>query len=382
MSDMKASDVVIVGGGVIGLSIAYKLSTQGVAATVLDRGPIGRAASWAGAGILAPPAGHDTGQPDEALRTLSARLYPEWSRALREETGLDNGYRLCGAIDLALDDAEATALEARTALWRAEAVPHERLDPDSIRRVEPAVTSQIRIAYLIPGRAQIRNPRHLKALQIACQARGVRLRPGVAVEGFERAGDVVTAVRTSEGALPCGRVVVAAGAWSGGVLAGIGLDVPTPPVKGQMLLLRSDRRVLGRIVERGPTYLVPRDDGRVLVGATEEDAGFDMRSTATAVGDLIARALRLCPALGDAELERSWAGLRPGNRDNRPTIGFAPGFRNVIIATGHRRAGLQLSTGTAAVVGDLLLDRSPALDLGPFRPGRPPGEPAAGAFLS
>lgn len=379
---MKAADVVIVGGGVIGLSIAYQLSTKGVVAHVLDRGPLGREASWAGAGILAPPAGRDTGRPDEALRTLSARLFPDWSHALREETGLDNGYRPCGAIDLALDDADAEALDTRTALWREEVVPHERLDRASIRLVEPQLTDQLRLAYLVPGRAQIRNPRHMKALQFACDARGVTLHPGLAVEGFERAGDVVTAVRTSEGRMTCGQVVVAAGAWSGGMLSGLGLDVPTPPVKGEMLLLRSPRRVLTRIIEHGHCYLVPRDDGRVLIGATEEDAGFDTRTTASAVRGLLDRALRLCPRLAEAELERSWAGLRPGNLDNRPSIGLAPGFRNVIVATGHRRAGLQLSTGTAVAVGELVLGRRPPFDLTPFRPGRPSGTPVTGAFLS
>ncbi len=267
-------------------------------------------------------------------------------------------------------------------MWRSEAVEYEMLGPREVARIEPGLTPEFHVAYLLPDRAQIRNPRHLKALAAACEERGACLRPGLAVEGFATVDDRVVAVRTAEGPLPCDRVVVAAGAWSGGVLESLGVRQPTPPVKGQIVLLRADRRPLHRIIEHGPKYLVPRDDGRVLVGATEEDAGFDSRPTPGAVRDLLDQAVMLCPSLADAEVERCWAGLRPGNRDNRPTIGPAPGFSNVVVATGHRRAGLQLSTGTAAVVVDLLLDRPPPFDLSLFRPGREPGAPAVGAFLS
>lgn len=379
---MKATDVVIVGGGVIGLSIAYELSQQGLTTTVLDRGPLGRAASWAGAGILAPPAGRATGRPEEALRSLSARLFPRWSEALRAETGLDNGYRACGAVDIALTEAESAELETRVALWRGEEVPHERLDAKALKGLEPGLVDSIVNAYLVPGRAQIRNPRHLKALEFACSLRGTVLRPGVAVEGIETVGDTITAVRTVEGTLPCDRVVLAAGAWSGDLASRMGLEIMTPPIKGQMVLLRCARPMLRRIIEHGPYYLVPRDDGRLLVGATQEDVGFDTRATAGAVAQLTVMAQRLCPGLAEAEFERCWAGLRPGNRDNRPTIGLVPGYRNLVVATGHLRSGLQLSTGTAVVVADLLLGRTPPFDPTPFRPGRDPSKPATGAFLS
>ena len=135
---------------------------------------------------------------------------------------------------------------------------------------------------------------------------------------------------------------MAAGAWSGLLLADLGVHAPTPPLKGQIVLLRQEgeRNSVRRIVEHGKSYLVPRQDGRVLVGATEEDAGFDTRSTAEAVRDLLDEAIWLCPALGRAEVEASWAGLRPGSIDTRPYIGPAPGYRNLIVATGHKRARL------------------------------------------
>jgi glycine oxidase len=382
MTKGPGADVVIVGGGVIGLSIAYALAREGVAATVLDRGELGRAASWAGAGIISPGAERPTDNPVVHLRTRSAALYPEWSAALRSETGIDNGYRRSGGVDVARTAAEDQALRTSAGTWRAEGIAFERLEPRDFGRVEPALNPALRAAYFLPDRAQVRNPRHVKALAAAAARRGVRLRPGLAALGFDRAADRVTAVRTAEGPLSCDRAVVAAGPWSAALLEGLGLHVPTPPVKGQIVLLRCDRPPLCRIVEHGKNYLVPRDDGRVLVGATEEDAGFDVRSTPAAVRDLIDEALALCPILAEAEVERSWAGLRPGSIDSRPYLGAAPGVRNLFVATGHKRAGLQLSPATAEVLTDLVLDRPPRIALAPFRLDRPPSPPADDAFRS
>ena len=181
--------------------------------------------------------------------------------------------------------------------------------------------------------------------------------------------------------LSCGWVIMAAGPWSGGLLGDIGVHAPTPPLKGQIVLLRHDRPLLSRIVEHGKNYLVPREDGRVLIGATEENAGFDTRPTAAAVRDLLNEALGLCPALGQAKVEAVWAGLRPGSIDTKPYIGLAPGFRNLIVATGHKRAGLQLSPATAELVAALVLGRKPRLDLAPFRVDREP-DPAADTIRS
>jgi glycine oxidase len=238
------------------------------------------------------------------------------------------------------------------------------------------------VAYYLPDRAQIRNPRHLKALAAAASRRGVSLREGVPAVGFAASAGRVTAVETPEGPLPCGWAVVAAGAWSARLLEGLGLAVATPPIKGQMVLLRAKAPILNRIVEHGKNYLVPRDDGRVLAGATEEDVGFDTRSTATAVRELLAEALRLCPGLADVELERAWAGLRPGSIDSRPYLGLAPGYENVLVATGHKRAGLQLAPGTAELAADLIAGRAPRIDLGPFRIGREPASTAEETFRS
>lgn len=379
---MPDRDVIIVGGGVIGLSIAYALAREGVMATVVDRREFGREASWAGAGMIPPHTERLSGHPTVELRSWSAVLYPEWSAALREETGIDNGYRRTGGVDVARTLAEENDLRSVAGRWRSEGITYERMAPGDFGRVEPSLNPALRVAYYLPDRAQIRNPRHLRALSQAVGSRGVGLRPGEAVVGFEVAGGRVVAVRTEGGQIPCGCVVVAAGPWSAALLEPMGVHAPTPPLKGQIVLLRGDRRLLTRIVEHGKNYLVPRDDGRILIGATEEDSGFDTRPTPTGIRDLLDEAMALCPILAEAEVERSWAGLRPGSIDTRPYLGHAPGYSNLIVATGHKRAGLQLAPATAEVIADLVLGRPPRIDLASFRIDRPPGDATEDAFRS
>jgi glycine oxidase len=368
----KPHDVVIVGGGVIGLSVAYALGREGIRPTVLDRRELGREASWAGAGLIPPVGDHASKQPMIALRSWSARLYPAWSAALREETGLDNGYRRTGGVDVAWTEVEERELLATAGRWRAEGIAYERLPPGDTMRVEPALNPQLRAVYYLPDRAQVRNPRLLRALIAAVSGRGGRLMPFHIVEGFDIHQGRVTGVRTNAGNLPCGTVVMAAGSWSGQLLEPIGVHAPTPPLKGQIVLLRGERPLLGRIVEHGKNYLVPRDDGRVLVGATEENVGFDTRPTALGARDLLDLALRLCPVLSQAEVEATWAGLRPGSVDAKPYIGKVPELENLIVATGHKRAGLQLAPATAELVADLVLGRQPRLHLQAFRLNRDP----------
>jgi glycine oxidase len=374
---MSATDVVVIGGGVIGLSTAYVLAGEGLNITILDRDEPGRAASWAGAGILAAPGSRPpVDDPGGQLRHLSARLHPEWADRLREETGLDSGYRRRGGLDLAIDAEEMDALAASEAALRTEGIAVERLDGDAARRLEPTLSGRVHGGLLLPDRAQVRNPRHLRALLAACLRRGVTIRPSTPVESFLRSrdGGSIESVRTTapDASISAAAFVLSAGPWTSGLARSAGLDIPTPPIKGQIVLLRARVGLVRRILERGPRYLVPRDDGRILIGATEEEAGFDVRTTASAARDLLAFALELAPGLAEAELERSWAGLRPGNGDGRPTIGRVPGISNLYVAAGHRRHGLSLSTGTAVVLAEQILGRTPSIPLGPFQPGRVP----------
>ena len=379
---MKNADVVIVGGGIIGLSIGYALSRAGIRVTILDRQEIGRGASWAGAGMIPPYTERLTANPTLELRSWSALLYPEWSADLQEATGIDNGFRRTGGVDVAATPHEDDELRSMAGRWRNERVVYERLAPGDFDRVEPALNPDLLVAYWLPDRAQIRNPRHIQALQAALARQDAAIVPHAAVTGFDCSGDRVIGVRTAGGTIACGAVVVAAGAWSEGLLSGLALEMPTPPLKGQIVLLRSDRPLVRRIIEHGRMYLVPRDDGRILIGATEESIGFDDRTTERATADLLAEAHLLCPGLKQADQERTWAGLRPGSVDSRPYLGFAPGWANLVVATGHKRAGIQLAPASAEVVADLIQGHPPRVDLTPFAVGREPSFAPEAAFRS
>lgn len=382
MADRR--DVIVVGAGAVGLSIAFALGREGLSTLVLDRREAGREASWAGAGLLPAQGDPDyrPSHPTLALRAWSARLHAEWAAILREETGVDNGYRRTGGVDVARTEAEDHALRTTAGRWRVEGIAHERLAPADVARIEPALSRDLRTVYFLPDRAQIRNPRHLQALKRGVVRRGGTILADRRVESFTTVGDRVTGVRTAEGVVEADAVIVAAGAWSGHLLGSLGIAAPTPPLKGQIVLLNAGRPLLRRIVEHGKNYLVPRDDGRILIGATEEDAGFNVLPTADGFHALHSAAVELCPVLAEAQVEAVWAGLRPGSLDSRPYIGPAPGFRNLFVATGHKRAGIQLSPATAEMTVDLVLKREPRLDPSYFRLDREPAPAAEDVFRS
>ncbi len=372
MEETPSRDVLIVGGGAIGLSIAYALARRGVTSTVLDRREFGREASWAGAGMIPPHSERTDVNPSVALRSWSTLLHAEWAASLLEETGIDNGYRRTGGVDVVFNEAEERELKTSAGRWKVEGIAYERMHPGDFGRVEPALNPELRVAYFLPDRAQIRNPWHMRALIAAVHRRRCSLIPCCEVQGFDVRGERIAGVRTPRGTIPCGTVVMAAGAWSGSLLQSVGLQTPTPPLKGQIVLLRSDRPLIRRIVEHGKHYLVPREDGRVLVGATEEDAGFDTRTTSRGVQELLRHAMALCPVLAEAEVETAWAGLRPGSFDTRPYLGPAPGYENLFVATGHLRAGLQLSPATGEILADLIVGKTPPINIAPFRLDREP----------
>jgi glycine oxidase len=358
-------DVIIVGGGVIGLSIAVELAEQGVAVAVIERGDFGREASWAGAGIL-PPGNLTTARTPEArLRGLSHSLWPDWAESLEAESGIETGYSRCGGLELRL--AQATPeLADEIGTWRSEEVRIEELSPDEARQLEPHLSAEIGAAYHLPDLGQVRNPRLLKALLAVCAERGVRLLPGTPAVGFEDQDGRITALRTQNGLLRAGRFCVAGGAWSRSILESIGVRIAVQPVRGQIVLLSQLPRLVSRVLQFGPRYLVPRADGQVLIGATEEHVGFLKANTASAVRDLIAFGAGLVPALAGASFERAWSGLRPGSGDGLPYLGQVGGYQNLFIAAGHFRSGLQMSPGTARLMRQALLDQETEFELAPF----------------
>jgi glycine oxidase len=373
MSSVKAAssaDVVVVGGGVIGLSVAYELLKSGLSVTVLDRGPEPGAASWAGAGILSTPAAHpDETDPVACLSDLGARTHATWAIELKEQTGLDTGYRRTGGLDLALDSEMLAVLEHSSRYWNQVGIAHEWVEPAKITQREPALEVPTLGAVSLPDRAQLRNPWHLRALRAACAKLGGQVLQGEEVVAIERSGDRIDAVATAATRYPAAEVVLAAGTWTGSLGRLCNLAFETTPVLGQIVLLRTRRGLVRHIVEAGIRYLVPREDGLVLVGSTEENRGFDATTTADGVQSLIAFATRLCPRLAEASLVTAWAGLRPGSRDGRPILGRAENWRNLTMATGHFRSGVQLSPATALVISDLIQGRAPRIAIDALRPG-------------
>jgi glycine oxidase len=356
------TDVVIVGGGVIGLSIAYELAGQGVAVRVLEQSHVGQEASWAGAGILPPGNLERATSPEARLRAHSHSLWPEWTNSLYESSGIDNGYRNCGGLEIQ-PQANAPQFDCDIQAWRDEGLIVERLSKLQLGEVESVVASDEVVAAHLPELCQVRNPRHLKALQAACATRGVDIVEGEPVVDFNRDSERITSVRTPRTTHTAGRFCIASGAWSRQLLMQAGYDTPLEPVRGQIVLLNAQPLPFRHVIQSGPRYLVPRPDGRILIGSTEEHVGFDKRNTAAAVAELIDFAVSLVPSLSEATYERSWAGLRPCTPDGLPYLGQVPETRNLFVATGHFRAGLQLSPATAVLMRQVLLDQPTTISL-------------------
>lgn len=364
----KHPDAVIIGGGIIGLTSAYFLAQSGLSVEVLDRTDLGREASWAGAGILPPGNCDCAATPIDQLRALGSAQFPHLSVELRELNGIDNGYRRCGGIEFLQRDDEYVL-----PLWESEGITFERLSRNDLRTLEPGLGEVEATPYLLPDCAQVRNPWHLRALIAGCERLGVRLRPHSDVVSLDTRGGRIERVVLGSESVSGNRYLIAAGAWSEPFLRQLGHQPHVHPVRGQIVLLRTPRPSVSRVLMLGKEYLVPRGDGRVLVGSTEEpEVGFVKGNTEDAVKRLRELAVRTVPALANAEIEKCWSGLRPGSADGLPFLGAVPGCENAVVATGHFRAGVQLSIGTAQVVAELFAGNSPRVSLEPFRLDRVP----------
>lgn len=368
------TDCCIIGGGVVGLSIARELAGRGLTVRVLAREPHRHTASWAAAGIFPPAPAFSPCTPDDAFTAWSDRLHRAWAAELLEETGIDNGLRPCGGLHVAADTG-LDALRGQSMDWLRKGARCEWLDAAALAACEPALAGAVergvvRGGYALPDEMQIRPPRHLEALARSCAARGVEISHGCDVGSLDLRGGRIAAANTPAGPVRAGLFCVTAGAWSGPLAESLGMRIETRPIRGQIALLRLPAAILTRVVNQGLEYLVPREDGRLLAGSTIEDAGFDASTTPQAIERLVAFARRLLGGLPDARLEQSWAGLRPGSPDGLPVIGLAPECVNGFVATGHFRAGLHQSTGTAVLMADLVSGRSPTFDPAPFSPSR------------
>ena len=389
MTHQPSPDAVVVGGGVIGLGIAWRAALAGMAVTVVDEAP-GRGASWAAAGMLAPVTEVHYGErPLLSLNLAAAARWPAFAAEVEEASGLPVGYRPGGTLAVARDADDNAALEDLYQFQLRCGLEVERLRSRECRQLEPGLAPSIRGGILAAGDHQVDNRALVEALLVACQRAGVRMVRGRVAELAVEADRVTGVLLAGCGPVPspadgetlaAGVVVLAAGCWSGG-LRGLAAEAlpPVRPVKGQLLYLRgpADQPLCSRNVRGLEVYVVPRTDGRVVVGATIEEQGFDTTVTAGAVADLLRAALELLPDVAELELAETVVGLRPGSPDNAPMLGPA-GPDGLVVATGHYRNGILLTPVTADAIAELLATgRAPEM-LAPFAPGRfTGGVPAA-----
>lgn len=366
-----SEDVIIVGAGIIGLSLGYELAKRKFSVRIIDARQPGREASWAGAGILPPPTEIGSSHPLENLRRISYRLHAEWANELTELTRIDNEYLRCGGLYLARSSGEVASLIAQKSIWDDEGVENELLTSDSFNEKFPELRSitdstTFRSAVYLPEEAQIRNPRALQALVAGCKQLGVEFEFDNPVVEIRTDGRQVSGIETEQGVRTANQYCVTAGPWTYQLLKRAGQELSILPIRGQMLLFKLPMRLFEPIVNEGSRYVVPRKDGHVLVGSSEEEVGFDKSNSAEVIDDLQAFASSVHPELNLANRVRAWAGLRPAAFDGFPYIGRSATQNNLFVASAHFRSGLYLSTGTAHVLAQEMAGEKPEIDLQPF----------------
>lgn len=369
------TDTLVVGGGIIGLSIAFELAKRGQQVTVVEKQTCGGASSWAGVGILPPVAQREIHEPLEQLRALSHDLFSHWADELRNETNVDNGWRNCGGIYLATTAGEAATLIANQLHWQELGIRYHRWTIDQLIDREPrlntlAQSQLLRAIYWLPDECQVRTPHHMRALKAACTGRDVKIVEHCQVVQLSANDDHSVSLETSKGPMFAQNICVTAGPWSRQLLHELGVTTGILPVRGQVVLFHPKEKLLTSIVNEGHRYLVSRDDGRILVGSNEEEVGFVCENTEEVIRELCQWSYKILPQLAQTPIERTWAGLRPASFDSYPYIGKLPGYANLFMASGHFRAGIHLSCGTAVVMADLITRGKSRIDLTAFRPGR------------
>jgi glycine oxidase len=361
----RGTDVIVVGGGAIGLTTAWELAQHGVSVRVIDRGRCGREASWAGAGMIIPGNLSRAATPESRLRGLSFAAWPDVSQRLAEQTGINNEFRSCGGLEVRFEP-DSNEINAEVRQWREEGVAVEPLNQRDLVLAESSISTRLACGYQLTTMSQVRNPRHLRALQLACEKLGVEFAEEEPVVGFHRSGSRTTSVQTEKTTYTADQICVCAGAWTRQLLEGTGFDFDVQPVRGQIVMLKSNPLPFRHIIQIGQRYIVPRSDGRALIGSTEERVGFEKRTTAAGIGGLLQFATSVIPDLADAAVERTWSGLRPGSPRGIPFLGKVAGHDNLFVAAGHFRCGLQNSPGTGKLIREAMLGQTTSLDLTDF----------------
>lgn len=345
-------DVVVTGGGVIGCAVAYFLAREGVSVVLFERDDVASQASGAAAGMLLPfgESGADGAILAWGRRGLEG--YATLCEELREAGGVDPEFEQSGALYVAHHDEAERRLRAK--LGSIHDAGLEWLDPMAVRDVEPTLRSDARGALWSPSEAHVRSPLLTRAYAAAAEALGARIERGVVVNELSWQGARCVGVTTSRGECLAGAVVLCGGAWAGQLAP---TPLPIEPIRGQIVSLDNPSPPLRPMLMNDEVYLVPKRDGSLVVGATEERCGYDRRVTAEGVATLLAQAQALVPRLADAGFRSAWAGLRPATPDRLPIIGPAPGRDGLFLAAGHFRNGVLLSSGTGQLIAAQLLGK-------------------------
>ncbi|HEY8738856.1 MAG TPA: glycine oxidase ThiO [Candidatus Dormibacteraeota bacterium] len=363
-------DVIVIGAGAIGSSVAYSLTKAGARVMLLDRGEVGAQATQASAGMLIPQSESAGPGPFTDLALESVRLFGALSEELRERTGMDIGYRATALLRVAFDEEEEHDLRVRRA-WQVRAgIAVSWLDAASATEVEPGLHPEVRAALFYPNDHQVNAVVLARALVRAAIDLGMVLQERAPVDSLVIEGDRVVGVQTAGVVVRAEEVVIATGAWSASWAAALRTPIPVRPVRGQILALEVRGTSLRNVVFSQAGYLVSKPDGLTYVGATEEEAGFDARPTAAGIAGLLALVPRLAPTLTTATFSRAWAGLRPGTPDRLPLLGRVPGWQGISLATGHFRNGILLAPVTGVLIADLLRHERPRMPLEAFDPAR------------
>jgi glycine oxidase len=369
----RTTDVVIIGGGVIGLTIARALRQRGVREVMLiERGRPGTEASWAAGGILAPQVEADRKDDFFRLACASHDLYPEFAESLQEETGIDVELDKSGTLCLGFTKQDEEELRGRYQWQANEGLKVEWLSGDEVRGLEPAVSANVCAALRLPNDFQVENRRLVEALVKANKNLGVQLIADCAVTAIQIKHERVRGVETSSGLVAAPIVVVAAGAWSS-LIDSTDSSLPAiqvEPVRGQMLCFFAQPQIARHVLYSARGYLVPRRDGRVLAGSTAEHVGFEKRVTDDGVSAINSMATEIAPRLRDLPSSASWAGFRPRAKDGLPVLGPCSEINGLLYATGHYRNGILLAPITGRVIADAIVEGTVTSKLTAFSPDR------------
>ncbi len=353
--------ILVIGGGAIGMLTARELASAGRRVTLLERGEIGRESSWAGGGIVSPLFPWRYLDPVTALASWSQAHYPEACAALARDTGIDPEFTVNGMLMVADDEIDAALDWTRRHERRMEAI-----DAATFRALEPAAAHPPETGLWMPEVGQLRNPRLLQALRADLQRRGVTLREHSPVTGLIVEGGECRGAETPLGAIHADAVIVCAGAWSGELLGGLPAPPAIRPVRGQMLLFRTEPGVISRIVLEDQRYIIPRRDGHVLFGSSMEEVGFDKSTTEAMREELLSLLHQRFPVMRDYPLVKHWAGLRPGSPAGVPYIDRHPEIPGLFVNAGQFRNGIVIGLASARLAADLVLERLPILDPSPY----------------